>query len=68
MGLSLMPKSVLDTFPERRHISVHPLPRGQDRTRIVLMWRKGTRSPNISALAEILAAVRSPTVRRLRRA
>jgi DNA-binding transcriptional LysR family regulator len=52
MGVSLMPMSVLETFPERKQISVHRLPRGQDSGRIVLMWRKGLCSPKIAALVD----------------
>ncbi len=56
MGISLVPKAVLSTFPESGRFSVHPLPPGQDRARTVLFWRKGARSPKIAALAEVLAA------------
>jgi DNA-binding transcriptional LysR family regulator len=58
MGAALLPRSVLDTFPERRRLSVHPLPRGQDRIPTVLIWRKGASSPNAKALAEILTKCR----------
>lgn len=59
MGISLLPSSVLTTFPERRRLSVHPLPPGQDRAETVLIWRKGANSPKISALVEILNPRRS---------
>ena len=54
MGVALMPVSVLGTFPERDRVSVHPLPSGLDSAETVLMWRKGLRSPNVAALAEML--------------
>lgn len=55
MGIALVPRMVLDTFPERRRLGVHPLPGGLDRTAITaLIWRKGAHSPKLSALAEIL--------------
>lgn len=54
MGIALLPKSVLSTFPESRRLSVHPLPDGQDRLATVLIWRRGAGSPNIRALVEIL--------------
>lgn len=54
MGISLVPKSVLATFPDRDRLSIHALPRGQDRAATVLFWRKGAGSPKIAALQEIL--------------
>lgn len=60
MGIALLPKSVLDTFPEARRLSTHPLPPGQDRARTMLIWRRGAESPNTSALVDIL---KTPTAR-----
>lgn len=54
MGVALLPKSVLSTFPERKRLRVHALPRGEDRAETVLIWRKGAGSPNIQALQQIL--------------
>ncbi len=54
MGVALLPKSVLSTFPESRRLSVHALPRGENRARTVLIWRKGAGSPKVQALASIL--------------
>lgn len=56
MGLSLVPKSVLDSYPERRRLTVHALPHNQQRAITVLFWRKGADSPKVRALAEILLA------------
>jgi DNA-binding transcriptional LysR family regulator len=58
MGISLVPRSVLSTFPERRRLSIHALPRGQDRAQTVLIWRKGAGSPKIAALLAILATAK----------
>ena len=55
MGISLLPRMVLDTFPERKRLSVHPLPPGLNKAVTWLLWRKGARSPKLSALIEILA-------------
>jgi DNA-binding transcriptional LysR family regulator len=55
MGVALLPKSVLSTFPESRRLSVHRLPPGENRAETVLIWRKGATSPNIGALREILS-------------
>jgi DNA-binding transcriptional LysR family regulator len=54
MGISVLPRSVLSTFPERRRLSIHALPKGLDRMRTVLFWRKGAGSPKIDALVEVL--------------
>lgn len=58
MGIALVPRSVLDTFPERKRLCVHELPRGSDVAETVLIWRRGADSPNISALVEVLPARR----------
>ncbi len=54
MGMSLMPKSVVDSFPEKRRLSVHKLGANENRSRISLIWRKGARSPKIDALIDVL--------------
>ncbi len=54
MGISLLPRAVLEAFPARDKLSVHDLPIGQDKSETVLIWRKGNQSPNISALVEVL--------------
>ena len=54
MGISLVPRSVLATFPDRARLGVHALPRGQDRAVTDLIWRKGAGSPKIKALIPFL--------------
>ena len=54
MGVALLPRSVLTTFPESKRLAVHRLPPGENRAETVLIWRKGANSPNIQALREIL--------------
>jgi DNA-binding transcriptional LysR family regulator len=56
MGVSLVPKSVLTTFPERRRLSLHQLGPTENHADTVLIWRKGACSPNVRALEEILRA------------
>jgi DNA-binding transcriptional LysR family regulator len=56
MGAALLPRSVLSTFPERRRLSIHPLPRGQRGIATLLIWRKGVNSPKVRALVQILAS------------
>lgn len=54
MGISLVPLSVLATFPERARLSVHALPPGSDSAQTDLVWRKGAMSPKIRALVQVL--------------
>jgi DNA-binding transcriptional LysR family regulator len=54
MGISLIPKSVLTTFPERKRLSVHRLTAKENCAQTVLIWRKGAGSANVRALTEIL--------------
>ncbi len=54
MGVALLPRSVLSTFPEAKRLSLHPLPPGRDRLPTLLAWRKGAHSPKIEALIDIL--------------
>ncbi len=61
MGISLVPLSVLTTFPERQHLSVHPLPRGEDSYEIDLIWRKeAVAPPMIEALIQALQSTDAP--------
>jgi DNA-binding transcriptional LysR family regulator len=65
MGVALMPRSVLGTFPESKRLSVHKLPTGQNRVQTALFWRKGARSPKIEALVELLLAGAKKEARRV---
>lgn len=53
MGISLIPRSVLMTFPERRRLRVHQLGPTENRAQTVLIWRRGAGSANVRALEEI---------------
>lgn len=55
MGIALMPKSVLGTFPESHRLKTHPLGPAHDHAETVLIWRKGGMSPKIQALQAIIA-------------
>jgi DNA-binding transcriptional LysR family regulator len=59
MGVAVLPKMVLSTFPDRKFLSVHPLPADLSHSPTVLIWRKGTRSPKVSALLDVLAIGRN---------
>jgi DNA-binding transcriptional LysR family regulator len=54
MGISLMPRSVLTTFPEAELLSVHSLPLALARSQTSLIWRKAMLSPKVRALIEVL--------------
>jgi len=56
MGIAVLPKFVLATFPQKNYLSLHPLPRDLNHVPTVLAWRKGAQSPKISALIEVLGA------------
>ena len=59
MGVALLPRSVLTTFPESKRLKIHRLPPGHDRAETQLIWRKGADSPKIQALKELLSERRS---------
>ena len=54
MGISMLPRVVLGTFPERKCLSVHELPSKINKETTWLVWRKGARSPKLNALIDIL--------------
>jgi DNA-binding transcriptional LysR family regulator len=54
MGISLVPRMVLDTLPERDKLRVHPLPPDLRHAQTYVIWRKGARSPKLDALVEIV--------------
>jgi DNA-binding transcriptional LysR family regulator len=54
MGVSVLPKMVLTSFPQREFLSIHPLPPALARAPTVLIWRKGILSPKVAALCEVL--------------
>src|SRR5262249_13534854 len=56
MGISLMPRNVLTTFPDAKLLSVHSLPPALTHAPTSLIRRKGVLSPKVSALIEILLA------------
>ncbi|MBR0824441.1 LysR family transcriptional regulator [Bradyrhizobium manausense] len=68
MGVALIPKSVLTTFPDRKLLSVHPLGRTENRAWTALIWRKGAGSANVQALREILQGPRHASAKQMRTA
>ncbi len=55
MGIALLPRSVLATFPDTMRLQVHKLPPGQNRVDTVMIWRKGAASPKLLALQKVLS-------------
>lgn len=58
MGVALLPKMVLSTFPESRVLKSYPLPPEIAKAPTVMIWRKGTHSPKVTALLAVLVAER----------
>ena len=54
MGAALLPKSVLETFPEAERLRCHPLPRGKRRLKTLCIWRRGVAAPNVEAFTRLL--------------
>lgn len=54
MGMTLLPRIVLNTFPERKRLDILSLPPGKNRAHAFLAWRKGALSPKITALIKVL--------------
>ena len=55
MGISMVPRMVLKTFPDVKLLSVHAIPPQFGIAPTVLIRRKGAASPKVKALIEILA-------------
>lgn len=55
MGISLVPRMVLDTFPEAHRLSVHPVSPELGLVQTAILWRKGARSPKLDVLVELIA-------------
>jgi DNA-binding transcriptional LysR family regulator len=54
MGIAVLPRMVLTTFPQAKYLSTHALPAELGHAPTMLIWRKGARSAKVSALLEIL--------------
>jgi len=53
-GLALIPASMLESMPGRHSVRAWPLGDGMGHIEIWLVWRKGTRSASLTAMAEML--------------
>ena len=56
MGVALLPRGILEIFPERARLSVHELPASLRSSETVLIWRKGAKSAKLVALAALLVS------------
>jgi len=54
MGVALLPRSVLEPFPECHRLSEHALPPELNKAATLLICRRGVDSPKIEALKTIL--------------
>jgi hypothetical protein len=54
MGVSMVPRIVLKTFPDLKLLSVHALPPEFNIAPTVFIRRKGAASPKVTALIEVL--------------
>jgi DNA-binding transcriptional LysR family regulator len=54
MGIAVLPRMVLTTFPQAKYLSVHALPAELNHAPTVLICRKGGHSPKVAALLEVL--------------
>ncbi len=55
MGAALVPRSVIDTFPEAHRLRITQLPNGSNNLRTLLVWPKGSLSPKVAALRDLVA-------------
>lgn len=56
MGVGIVPASVVELFPGREMLSVHPIQHPLAEVATALVWRKGMKSANVSALMNCLNA------------
>lgn len=54
MGVGIVPKAVVDIFPDKQTLSSHPLAQPMANATTDLVWRKGMLSANIAALQSCL--------------
>jgi DNA-binding transcriptional LysR family regulator len=57
MGIAVLPRGLLEIFPDRARLSVHELPASLRKSETRLIWRKGAKSSNVVALASLLASM-----------
>lgn len=68
MGIALVPRAVIDGFSQPQRLSLHALPRGEQRMLIELVWRRGAHSPKIEALLGFLRRDKAATAAHTRAA
>jgi DNA-binding transcriptional LysR family regulator len=64
MGISMVPRIVLKTFPDLKQLSLHPIAPEFSSAPTVFIRRKGVLSPKVNALIEILLAQPDATLAR----
>lgn len=58
-GIALLPRSVLDFYAGRAHISLHAVPKDLRTVSVILVWRQGAGGARIRALLSVLKNVGS---------
>ena len=58
MGVALVPRALLEIFPDPAATGVHPLPACQRYSETVIIWRKGMQSARVLALVDLLSTKR----------
>lgn len=56
MGIALLPRSVLDSYGERRHLSIHEIAPRFSRAPMTLIWRKISTNSRVDALSKVITA------------
>ncbi|MEM8822663.1 MAG: LysR substrate-binding domain-containing protein [Pseudomonadota bacterium] len=55
MGAALVPQSIIDSFPPASRLRVTHLPEGSNSLHTLLAWPKGSLSPSVKALQDVIA-------------
>jgi DNA-binding transcriptional LysR family regulator len=58
-GVALVPRSVIHTVPGGRQVTIAPFRSGRARTRTMLVWRRGHRSPALDAMRKAVGISRA---------
>ena len=54
MGIALVPKVLLEIFPDRASLTMHRLPAGTRYSETVIIWRKGMQSARTATFVDVL--------------
>lgn len=57
MGIALLPRGMLNVFPERAQLSIHELPESLRQSITSLVWRQGAKQASVVAMANLLTDI-----------